>query len=93
MADTALNNVVKQEISRDYKGLRPSAASLVHHVVVPRNGWYKSSCVQSNDQIIEYYFQLQQRREVPLNDIRHFSRKMHRKQWTNCETICRNTNV
>lgn len=33
------NNVVKDENSLDYKGLRPSAASLVHHIVVPRNGW------------------------------------------------------
>lgn len=30
---------MKIEINRDYKGLRPSAASLVQHVVIPRNGW------------------------------------------------------
>lgn len=41
-AEIATNNVVKDENSLDYKGLRPSAASLVHHILVPRNGWLKS---------------------------------------------------
>lgn len=37
--EISTNNVVKDENSQ---GLRPSAASLVHHVLIPRNGWFKS---------------------------------------------------
>lgn len=37
--EISTNNVVKDENSQ---GLHPSAASLVHHVLIPRNGWFKS---------------------------------------------------